>query len=278
MTHEERQRVYAALSAPFPDSCIQRTDGNQTGRGYSTTGIAYQFVVNRLNEVLGLGGFRTERTMTTRELTSAKGRPVFEAICELKLQLGEWVDGRFVAFAEAIGDGGHTSVSLADAFKGAFTNGFKKAAAFFGCGRQAYEGTLDDDCVPEESRVAETRPTFEPPPASTPPPLSRHSGQAAPHAPRIEAGQQPEPGHTPAAARNRLTAKQLNALWAISTRLGYEQREFRSYTRETFGVQPEFLTRDQASRIIGTMGNGASPGEDNSSPREPSGRDPGLEG
>jgi len=83
MTHEERQRVYAALSAPFPDSCIQRTDGNQTGRGYSTTGIAYQFVVNRLNEVLGLGGFRTERTMTTRELTSAKGRPVFEAICEL---------------------------------------------------------------------------------------------------------------------------------------------------------------------------------------------------
>ena len=56
-------------------------------------------------------------------------------------------------FAEAIGDGGHTSTSEADARKGAFTNGLKKAAALFGCGRQAYEGTLDDD----KSRAPEPR-------------------------------------------------------------------------------------------------------------------------
>jgi hypothetical protein len=68
--------------------------------------------------------------------------------------LGEWRDGAFATFAEAIADGGHTAMTEADARKGAFTNGFKKAAAFFGVGRQAYEGTLDDDSVPaDEARV-----------------------------------------------------------------------------------------------------------------------------
>jgi hypothetical protein len=35
-----------------------------------------------------------------------------------------------------------------DAKKGAFTNALKKAAAMFGVGRQAYEGTIDDDNEP----------------------------------------------------------------------------------------------------------------------------------
>ena len=277
MTHEEKTKLYTALSAPFPETCVQRTDGHQTGRGYNTSGIGYQHIVNRLNQVLGLGGFRAERTMTTREMTSAKGRPVFEAICELKLQLGEWLDGKFVPFAEAIGDGGHTSVSMADAIKGAFTNGLKKAAAFFGCGRQAYEGTLDDDSISDEQRIddafrgpapaasrglalpptAASRPlpaaTTSPPPNLEEPPNTKPQ---APSATTIRSSQLTPTGGAP--PRNRLTSKQLGALWAISKRLGYEQRDFRSYTRDLFGVQPEFLTRDQASEIIGTMGNGAN--------------------
>ena len=308
MTHEDKIKLYTALSAPFPESCVQRTDGHQTGRGYSTTGIAYQFVVNRLNDVVGLGGFRAERTMTTREMTSAKGRPVFEAICELKLQLGEWQDGKFVPFAEAIGDGGHTSVSMADAIKGAFTNGFKKAAAFFGCGRQAYEGTLDEDSIPDEPRVDDGFRT--PSPAAlrgvAPPPGAATRYSAAPAAaptPRLNTqlatpSQSPPLAEPPAATpaqspqlasngatppRNRLTSKQLGALWAISKRLGYEQRDFRGYTREMFGVQPEFLTRDQASQMITTMGNGANSNGagasgSNGNGHEQAGRIPGAEG
>ena len=57
MTNDEKKKLYAALAAPFPESCIQRTSAGQTGRGYDTTGIAYQFIVNRLNEVLGVGRF-----------------------------------------------------------------------------------------------------------------------------------------------------------------------------------------------------------------------------
>jgi hypothetical protein len=154
MDQQERLRLYEALAAPFPEEAIERTDGRITGRGYSTTGIKYQYIVNRLNEVLGLGGFRVNRNMSVREVATSKGRPAFEAVCEVRLLLGEWREGAFVTFAEAIADGGHTAMTEADARKGAFTNGFKKAAAFFGVGRQAYEGTLDDDSVPtDESRI-----------------------------------------------------------------------------------------------------------------------------
>lgn len=149
MPPDDRKRIYAALAAPFPESAIERTEGRLTGRGYDTTGLKYQHVVNRLNDVLGVGGFRVTRKVEVREITTAKGRPAFDAYCELVLQLGEWSAGTFQPFAEAVGDGGHTAMSQADAIKGAFTNGFKKTAAFFGVGRQAYEGTLDDDHVPE---------------------------------------------------------------------------------------------------------------------------------
>ena len=115
MTKEERAKIYQALAAPFPENCIERTDGHVTGKGYSTTGIKYQHIVNRLNEVLGVGGWRTERTVSVKEITTARGRPAFEAICAIKIELGEWHDGRFITFAEALGDGGHTSLSEADA-------------------------------------------------------------------------------------------------------------------------------------------------------------------
>jgi hypothetical protein len=154
MDQQTRRKIYEALAAPFAEDAIERTDGRVTGKGYSTTGIKYQYIVNRLNEVLGLGGFRVERTVSVRQVATTKGRPAFEATCEIKLQLGEWREAGFVPFAEAIADGGHTAMTEADARKGAFTNGFKKAAAFFGVGRQAYEGTLDDDSVPtDEARL-----------------------------------------------------------------------------------------------------------------------------
>ncbi len=182
----ESKILYEALAAPFPEEAIERTEGRVTGRGYDTTGIKYQYVVNRLNEVLGLGGWRARRELTVKEVLLAnKDRMAYEAICEITLELGEWVDGTFIVFAESLGDGGHRSFSLADARKGAYTNAFKKAAAFFGCGRQAYEGSIDDDNVPEER--AEERSPF--------------SGNAPPERraePRREPQPQPQPTPRPA--------------------------------------------------------------------------------
>ena len=128
MNDTDRKKLYLALAAPFSEEAVERTDGKMTGKGYSTTGIKYQYVVNRLNEVLGFGCFRSHRTITVKETKRANGRPAFEAICDLTLELGQWVDGRFIVFAESLADGGHVASSEADSRKGAYTNAFKKAA------------------------------------------------------------------------------------------------------------------------------------------------------
>jgi hypothetical protein len=241
MNRDEKKKVYSLLSAPFPEEAIERTNGNVTGRGYSTTGIKYQFIVNRLNDVLGLGGYRTEQNVIVRPGTTQKGRAVFEATCEILLQLGEWVDGVFVVFAEAHGTGGHTSTIEADARKGAFTNGLKKAAAMCGCGRQAYEGTIDDDNEPAAD--------WEPSSSSPPPPPERPSPSARPAA--IEGG---------FGDRNRLTSKQLAALWALARKLDVDKVAFRNRVKERFGCVVEFLDRQAASTLIGELsaklGNG----------------------
>ncbi|MEW5848036.1 MAG: Rad52/Rad22 family DNA repair protein [Myxococcota bacterium] len=257
MNDNDKKKLYAALAAPFPDEAVERTDGAVTGKGYSTTGIKYQFVVNRLNDVLGLGGWRAHRQVTVTQLATSSGRKAYEAICDLVLQLGTWVNGEFQVFAEALADGGHISVSEADARKGAYTNALKKGAAMFGCGRQAYEGTLDDDAVPGVDQMA---------------PVSRAAPQQA-STQTSRPSSAPQTNGVPPSApveRARLTAKQLAALWAISKKLGMAPAEFRRSVKEQHGVQPEFLTRPQASALIASMGNGHG--------EEPAGRVPGMEG
>jgi hypothetical protein len=256
MTNEERKRIYQQLAAPFPESAIQRTDGRTTGKGYSTTGIGYQHIVNRLNEVLGIGGWRAHREITIREITTASGRKAYEAICDLVLELGEWSNGDFIVFAEALADGGHTSMSEADARKGGYTNSLKKAAAMFGCGRQAYEGTLDDDNLP-----AEVPPPMPEPVRHTPQQTAQVQAPAATQQPVV---QQPRAQASPPPSRNRLTSKQLAAIWAIARKLEMEQSAVRAWSKQTWNSQPEFLTRDQASQAISALtarqGNGHAPG------------------
>jgi hypothetical protein len=263
VTNEEKKKTYAALAAPFPENCIQRTEGRITGRGYDTTGIGYQFIANRLNEVLGVGGWRAHRTVNVKEVTRSNGRPAFEAICDLTLELGSWENGDFVVFAESLADGGHVASSEADARKGAYTNAFKKAAAFMGVGRQAYEGTLDDDNIPTDQPSGVTVSTL---PTSTP---AKPVLQVAPMSTQAPTAPQ---ARAPAPARNRLSSKQLSAIWALGRRLQYEQQGLRQFVKGKFGVQPEFLSREQASQLIGAMSEQAGNGNAQEQ------REPGTEG
>jgi len=139
---------YQQLAAAFPDNTIERTRGSQTHKGYDTTGIKYQYVVNRLNEVLGVGCFTIDRNFRTIEGQTKRGQSFYETTCDIIMRLGEWQDGKFIACAEACGTGGHKAFTIADAEKGSFTNGFKKTAAMFGVGWQAYAGSIDDDNIP----------------------------------------------------------------------------------------------------------------------------------
>lgn len=232
MNEIDRKKLFAALAAPFPEEAIERTDGRVTGRGYDTTGIKAQYVVDRLNEVLGVGGFRAHRTITVSTSTSAKGRPVFDALCEVRLELGEWRDGTFAVFAEALGDGGHSAMTEADARKGAFSNALKKCAAMFGAGRDAYRGVLEDDSAPAS-------PGVEP------------RGQDDPREGPATAG-----GARPSRERERVTSRQIQAIWAMVRRAGYEQSVFRQRVRERYGRQLEFLTKSEASEVIAAMTEG----------------------
>jgi hypothetical protein len=88
MTPEAKKALYKQVSQPFPEEAIERTDGRQTGKGFSTTGIKAQFIINRLNEALGIGGWRTHRTITMKELTTNSGRKAYEGVCDLVPELG----------------------------------------------------------------------------------------------------------------------------------------------------------------------------------------------
>lgn len=263
MTKEERMKLFAALAAPFPEEAVERTSGAATGRGYDTTGIKYQWIADRLNEVLGVGGFRTERSITVKATTTAKGRPAYEAIADVRVQLGEWRDGEFVVFAEAWGDGGHMAMSEADARKGAFTNAFKKAVAFMGPGRDAYRGTIDDDHVPADGSAAPM------PNAVTAPARSSRAPDAVARTasttvPLSSSTQPPAAQGQPVedVTRNRLSSKQYAALRSLARTTGQDERGFKERVRKRFGVEPAYLSKGQASVLIGellaaTNGHGA---------------------
>lgn len=281
MTHDEKRKIYQLLAAPFPEEAIERTEGRVTGRGYDTTGLKYQYVINRLNEVLGLGGYRAQRTVTVREITTAKGRQAFEAVCDLTLQFGEWINGKFVVWAEALADGGHTSTNEADARKGSYTNAIKKAAAMLGCGKQAYEGTIDDDHVPGADADG-----FSPPTESTQQRNLRVVNRQAHVVEAPVAAVMPSPpsaasiGSAPATAsgRNRLTAKQLAAIWAMGRKVGFDQGGLRREVKARFGVQPEYLTKAQASALISLLGSNGTATNGHAHHRADALREPGMEG
>jgi hypothetical protein len=67
----------------------------------------------------------------------------------------------------------------------------------------------------------------------------------------------------------QLSSKQLAAIWAIGRKIGYEQQQLRSHIKTAFGVQPEFLSREQASQAIGTLSKQAGNGHAEEFERQP---------
>lgn len=263
MTTDDRKKLYQLLSAPFPEEAIERVKGAVSGRPYDSASVRTQFLINRLNEVLGVGGYRIHRNITVRQITTPKGRTMYEAVADMTIEIGEWVDGKFVVVGESVGTGGHLSASQLDAEKGAHTNAVKRTLAGFGLGKATWEGRLDEDAltgdaefVPQPVMTVVRSPVAQAPVAqlqapTTPPGYTRppNVAEARP--------QQPD--------RNRLSSKQLAAIWSIARKLGIEQSSFRAQIKATHGVQLEFLPRNVASTVISALqgqlnGNGNGSG------------------
>ena len=136
------KELYAKLSAALSKEAVQRSTGAKTGKGYDTTGYGYQYIVNRFNEVLGIGGWNWSFKEVERAEGAYRSGQKFYAIsgeATITLFLEE---GKSIAHTEY---GGHQSASITDALKGASTNALKKTAAFFGVGKAAFEKTIDED-------------------------------------------------------------------------------------------------------------------------------------
>jgi hypothetical protein len=137
----EKESVIKKLSEKIQGDAVQRTKASETKKGYDTDGYGYQYIVDRFNEICGADWGFSWRVIKEMEGEYKSGAKFHEVTVEV----GIWVMDRTNARTCA---GGHISMSYADALKGAITNGFKKTAAFWGVGRDAYAGTIDDDNVP----------------------------------------------------------------------------------------------------------------------------------
>lgn len=138
------------LSTDLPDDAIQRTTAAQTKKGYDTTGYAYQFCVDRLNDVCGDGWGFTWDILDKTEGEYNSGMPFIGITC----RVGIWIENK-ENIRECVGE--HRAITFGDALKGAVTNGFKKTAAFWGVGAKAFRGDIDDDNIPEPEHRSETK-------------------------------------------------------------------------------------------------------------------------
>ena len=138
-TKETYDSLINAVEA-LPDIAVERTEKAETRKGYDTTGYQYQFLVNVLNEVLTPEGWSFGFELVKEIEGSFKSGQKFHDITA-KVTMDILGVRRSCV-------GGHVSSSYGDAYKGAITNAFKKTLAFFGPGKKAYEGTIDDDYRP----------------------------------------------------------------------------------------------------------------------------------
>ena len=135
------KKLYDELSKPLDKKAIQRSKSEDTKKGYDTTGYGYQFIVNRFNEVLGIGGWNWSFEEVERAEGTYKSGTHFISITGKATIILNLPNGQ-VSHSEY---GGHQSSNLTDALKGASTNALKKTAAFFGVGKDAFEGSIDED-------------------------------------------------------------------------------------------------------------------------------------
>jgi len=144
------EELSKSLKEVYGEQAVERTKAEVTRKGYDTTGYGYQFVVNRLNDVLhkhGLEWTTQDDIQKMSEYPTKSGKTYYEYAGKLTIM---FLDENRNVVASRHCYGGHQSSTHADAMKGAFTNAFKKTAALFGVGADAYEGTIDEDYRPVE--------------------------------------------------------------------------------------------------------------------------------
>jgi len=128
LVKESRARfadIYKKLIVAFPDEAYSL----DSSRGFNLTSIKAQYVVERLNEVVGLDGW----SLTGDYTTTDDGVLFFG---QLTIN-----DGFKPHIQQSVGFS-KTKKLVGDAYKGAKTDSLSKAASLFGLGNEVFKGNV----------------------------------------------------------------------------------------------------------------------------------------
>lgn len=149
--------IYDELKQPLADEAVERASKEITRKGYDTTGYQYQYLVERLNEVVGIENWGMDHDIVKEiEGKFSTGQTYYDITVKIIITI--------MGISKSLA-GGHKSSLYSDALKGAITNGFKKTVALFGLGQDAYKGVIDEDYRSPEYGVQKTKPQVRKPQA-----------------------------------------------------------------------------------------------------------------
>ena len=206
------------LERPFDRSLIKTRKGTFGQQLAYVEGVEF---IRRLNEALD--------GQWTFEIVEHQVRET-EVVVLGKLTAGDVTKMAFGGSSITVSREGEV-ISIADDLKAAATDALKKAASLLGVGLHLYSS----------DRPTETS-----------------AGNSAPKDKPNGNGNGRRRGTAGTSNGNRLTQRQLSAIWSMGRSLGLSADQIRERTTEVYGVQPEHLSKSDASSFISELGGGLS--------------------
>ena len=216
-----------ALEQPFPEGLVRSRKG-PFGKSFSyVEGSEY---IRRLNEALE-GGWSFE-IIEHHRFDS-------EVVVLGRLTAGNVVKCAFGGSSITVSRDGEV-ISVADDLKSAATDALKKAASLMGVGLHLYSS----------DRPAEAACPGNGPSKGNDRPRQDGNGRGNGN------GQRQSVSGTNNG--NRITQRQLSAVWGMARSLGLSADEIRERTVQAFGTQPEHMSKSDASSFITELSEGLS--------------------
>lgn len=147
------EEIYKKLSAPFPEEALSK----DSSRGFDLTSVKAQYVVERLNDVLGIDGWRVTGEY---EYIKDKEGTIEDVVFHGKLLIRI---GRLWHIIESVG---HSEMKkhVGDSLKGARTDFLSKAASLVGVANDVFKGKVK----PPGSSQTSYSSSFKPKPKTNP--------------------------------------------------------------------------------------------------------------
>lgn len=151
------EEIYKKLSAPFPEEALSK----DSSRGFDLTSVKAQYVVERLNDVLGLDGWRlTGEYEYIKDSNGVIEDVIFHGKLVVRI-------GKQYHWVESVG---HSELkkNAGDSFKGARTDCLSKAASLLGVANDVFKGKVKPPGSPQSSYSSASSSSFKPKPKTNP--------------------------------------------------------------------------------------------------------------